>query len=39
MENYIQIQIQNSLLLPMYIVLIIYDDVGTMYMYFSGTIP
>ena len=34
----IQIQIQNSLLLPIYIVLIIYDDMDTMYMYFSGTI-
>ena len=33
-----QIQIQNSLLLPIYIVLIIYDDMDTMYMYFSGTI-
>ena len=34
----IQIQIQNSLLLPIYIVLIFYDDMDTMYMYFSGTI-
>ena len=34
----IQIQIQNSLLLPIYIVLMIYDDMDTMYMYFSGTI-
>ena len=33
-----QIQIQNSLLLPIYIVLIFYDDMDTMYMYFSGTI-
>ena len=29
----IQIQIQNSLLLPIYIVLFIYDDMYTMYMY------
>ena len=34
----IQIQIQTSLLLPIYIVMIIYDAMDTMYMYFSGTI-
>ena len=33
----IQIQIQNSLLLPIYIVLIICDNMDTMYMYFSSS--
>ena len=33
-----QIQIQNSLLLAIYIVLIIYNDMDTMYMYFLSTI-
>ena len=34
----VQIQIQNSLLLPIYIVMIIYDDMDTMYTYPSSTI-
>ena len=34
----IQIQIQNSLLLPIYIVMIIHDDMDTMYTNFSSTI-